>query len=255
MSEPRRLTVPAWRPIPGLLHGFLGRCGGVSQGGFSSLNLSERVGDAPTAVAENRRRVEAGWPPGHRLVSMQQEHGRRVVPVCSTAEDVGAADAMVTAQAGLVLGILTADCVPILLVAPEQYAVAAVHAGWRGTLAGIVIEAIDALRERYGAPPSGIQAALGPAIGGCCYEVEREIGAEYVARWGGLPDAVWRADGPKGLLDLRGANVQQLRRAGVPDSGLYRMGPCTLCGSEDYFSHRGSGGRTGRQLSFVGWAV
>ncbi len=246
--------VSAWEGIAGLVHGFLGRAGGVSTGPFASLNLCERQGDDPAAVVENRRRVTASLG-GGRLVAMQQEHGERVVVVDAVVATAGIADGMITARAGIVLGVLTADCVPILLMAPARRVVAVVHAGWRGTLAGIVVRAVERLGREFGVAPSAIEAALGPAIAGCCYEVSRDIGERFLARWGELPPGAWRPGGTKGWLDLRGANAILLRRSGLADSRIHRIGPCTRCAVRQYFSHRASDGRTGRQLSYIGLTI
>jgi hypothetical protein len=255
MSDLPILRVATWQGIPGLTHGFLGRHGGVSRGDFASLNLSQRTADEPGAVVENRRRVEALLARGSRLVSMEQEHGDRVVVVQAQTDVVGRADGMVTTNAGALLSVLTADCVPILLVAPGRRIAAAVHAGWRGTLAGIVIRAVELLRRQCGIAPAELAAALGPAIGGCCYEVDREIGERLIARFEALPAEAWYTHGAKGMLDLRSANRYLLLQAGIPAAAIHLVGPCTRCAMQNYFSHRGAGGRTGRQLSYIGWEI
>jgi YfiH family protein len=186
---------------------------------------------------------------------MRQAHGDRVVVVRATATDVGEADGMISAMPGALLAVLTADCVPALLVAPRRHVAAVVHAGWRGTLSGIVLRAVETLRASFDVDVGEIEAALGPAIGGCCYEEEREIGDRFSARWGEPSPAVWQASGAKGRLDLRGANAQLLRRVGIPMTRIHTVGPCTRCAMADYFSHRGSNGHTGRQLSYIGWSA
>ncbi len=258
MSEaaaPPITRVPEWQSIPGLAHGFLGRRGGVSVGAYASLNLSLRLGDDQAAVAENRRRVEATLANGSRVVWMRQVHGERVAQVRSVTDDVGEADAMVTDQAGVMLAVLTADCVPILLLERCRRVAAVVHAGWRGTLAGLVTQAVAVLRATFEIEPAELEAALGPGIGGCCYEVDSEIGEQFSRRWGPLPVTAWTTYGSKGRLDLRSANTQLLRHTGLAGSRIYRVGPCTSCAADEYFSHRATGGRAGRQLSYVGWTV
>lgn len=243
--------VPAWAAVRGLRHGFLGRAGGASRGPFASRNLSDRVGDDPEAVRENRRRLEALLAP-LRLVLPVQVHGARIAGVTADA-DPGAADGLVTEVAGLALGVLTADCVPVLLVAPAARAVGAVHAGWRGTAAGVVAGAVERMQRDFGATPSAIDAALGPAIGPCCYEVDEEVVAAVESQSGPLPAGacVWKNGRPS--LDLRAVNALQLERCGVPRARIVAVGPCTRCAMAECFSHRGAGGATGRQLSFVGW--
>ena len=256
VADPKRylpvLRVPAWESIPNLVHGFHGRQGGVSRGAFAELNLSDRVGDAAEAVRENWRRVNATMG-GMRAARMQQVHGSRVVVVSHANAEVGEADAILTSSAETAVGVLTADCVPILMVAPRQCVVAAVHAGWRGTLVGVVQEAVRQIEWECGGQPAEIQVALGPAIGGCCYEVDGSIADALERRWGPLPDAVRSTGGPKAMIDLRLANAAIVVRSGVQLRHIFSVGPCTRCAATEYFSHRASGGLTGRQWSFIGW--
>ena len=248
------LRVPAWETMPNLVHGFLSRRGGVSRGPFAELNLSHRVGDLSEAVQENWRRASAATG-GLRCVRMQQVHGDRVVMIDDADGDGGEADAMVTRTSATVVGVLTADCVPILLVAPRHHVVAAVHAGWRGALAGIAQRAVQHIEKAFGTPAAELHAALGPSIGGCCYEVDCSIADALEQRWGPLADTVWRAAGSKAMIDLRHANAAILERAGVHRTRIVSVGPCTRCTVSEYFSHRAANGPTGRQWSFIGWRV
>jgi YfiH family protein len=158
------------------------------------------------------------------------------------------ADALVAACRGVVAGVRTADCVPILLVAPQRGWAAAVHAGWRGTIADIAGAAVRAA-EQAGVRASGILAALGPSIGSCCYEVSPELGDQFDRA--GLP--VLRRLGAKPHLDLRGANHVLLERSGIPRANIQNLGPCTRCASDRYHSFRAEPGSTGRQVSWIGW--
>ena len=243
------LRVESW-PADRPAHGFFGRRGGFSGGELASLNLSERVGDRPWTVGANWTRVRLALP-GLEPVRMQQVHGVRTVVVESAAQSVGEADAMLTAVPGLGLVVMTADCVPLLAHAPGYDAVLAAHAGWKGSLAGVAVEALTMARERLGIPASAWQVALGPAIGGCCYEVEAEIGQRFVDRWGAMADA-WQPAGSHGQLDLRRANRAILVAAGVDPGAIAVVGPCTSCAADEYFSHRRSAGRAGRQASIIG---
>jgi YfiH family protein len=185
---------------------------------------------------------------------MQQVHGARVVRVEVGDQPIGAADGLLTTRSGLGLAVLTADCVPMLCVAPGDRAVMAIHAGWRGTLAGIAAVGLAEARRQLGVEPGAWQVALGPAIDGCCYEVETHIGRQLVDRWGAMPEA-WQPNGAHGQLDLRAANRHILLAAGVPAAQIATVGPCTACQSAEYFSHRRSLGRAGRQLSVIGWVA
>jgi YfiH family protein len=245
------LRVPHWDLIPELTHGFCGRRGGLSRGGFTALNLSSRVGDEPRRVRENWQRLGSAVP-GVRFLTMQQQHGAEIALVDESVLQPPPGDALVTQSAGLALCVLTADCVPILLVAPERRVIAAVHAGWRGTLLGIAQRAVVKMHDRFGVRPSGVRAALGPAIDGCCYEVERHLTDEIERCWGAMSDAI-TPRGAKSRLDLRRANAAILAAAGVPRAHIARVGPCTRCTAAEYFSYRGAAGNTGRQASFIGW--
>lgn len=250
-TPPPALRVDAWAGIAGLRHGFFGRAGGLSTGAFASLNVSEVVGDEPWTVAGNWSRI-ARAVPGVRVARMRQVHGARVARVRAPGQEVGDADAMLTDHPGVGLAVLTADCVPLLGVAPAHRTVMAVHAGWRGSLAGVAGAAVAAARDELGIAPAAWQIALGPSIGGCCYEVEAEIGARFIDRWGALPDA-WQPAGARGQLDLRQVNRAVLAAGGVPPESIVDLGPCTHCAADAYFSHRASAGRAGRQVSLIGY--
>ena len=251
------LRVPGWTDIPGLVHGFGGRRGGVSTGPYADLNLSYRVGDDPQAVRANWGRLRTTIGPDMQCVTMHQVHGAEIAVVSAADEPIGDVDALVSGVPGLGLCVLTADCVPILLVAESERLVAAVHAGWRGTLAGLVTRVVAWLGDRCGGGAARLRAALGPAIGGCCYEVDDAIATSVESRWGRMPAAIRRhgARPAKAHLDLRAANRALLTAAGVPAERVACIGPCTRCTPSEYFSHRGSGvgGSTGRQASVVGW--
>ena len=247
------LRVPQWAAIPQLVHGFLNRQGGVSRGPFATLNLSLRVGDDPACVRRNWEQVSECVDGRVQFATMTQVHGAHVVTVPRGVSAIGEADAMVTAAPGTALGVMTADCVPILMVAPEQRVLAAVHAGWRGTLAGVTRQAVYHMRHAFGVSGAQLLVALGPAIGGCCYEVSPAIAADLERGWGTMPDAIHRQGRSNPLVDLRRVNAAILRGVGVEDAAITLVGPCTRCAHDDFFSYRAVCGPTGRQLSFIGW--
>lgn len=251
------LKVPQWQKYEGLLHGFMGRRGGKSSVAYASLNVSYRVGDDPKVVSQNMcdAKLAAGIHDG-RIVTMKQVHGDRIIEVKDkTLKEAGEADGMITSENDIYLGVLTADCVPILMIAPEKKLAAAVHAGWRGTLAGIAEKAVVFFEHQYGVLPAEIEAALGPSIGSCCYEVKDDVAGPLMKRWGKLTTpSVFVRDG-KSYVDLRRLNRDILRAAGIPGNQLFQIGPCTSCAAEDFFSYRRVGGETGRQLSVVGWTA
>jgi len=230
-------------------HGFTTREGGASAGPFHSLNLSFKVGDEPAAVQENGRRLQHAV--GAPVACLNQVHGDAVVHATSARPDLGAiadADASWTQEPGLALGIGTADCLPILIHAPQARAVAAAHAGWRGTELQIGARAVEALVAHAGARPEELRAVLGPSIRRCCYEVSSDLAERFEALFGaGVVD---RGAG-KPHLDLALACRLTLERAGVPSESIEVMKACTHCDPEWFFSHRRDRGRTGRMVAFI----
>ena len=249
------LKVPGWERYDGLLHGFMGRRGGKSIGPYAGLNVSYRVGDDNKVVSQNvcDMKLEVGIHDG-RIITMKQVHGDQIVEVKDTnIKEAGEADGMLTEKPNAFLGVLTADCVPILFLAPKRKVVAAVHAGWRGTLAGITAKAVKHFEEQYGIDAKSLEAALGPAIGGCCYEVGDDVVQPITTRWGELAEASIEHRDGKPHLDLRSLNRAILERAGVPPDQIHQVGPCTSCAKDDFFSYRRERKETGRQISFIGW--
>jgi YfiH family protein len=259
--------------IPGLVHGFCDRTGGVSMDAFATFNLAGWIGDDPVAVAENWRRWHARYP-NLQVARLSQVHGNVVHRIDSSKLDLvdtgwvqtssasdgrrAEGDGMVTCVSGIALGIFTADCVPILMVDEDSHVVAALHAGWRGTLAGIAAEGVRAM-VALGARPASIRAALGPSIGLCCFEVNAAL-AENFARQ--IPDAnVHTRPGrpSKAFLDLRSIVRTQLEREGLESASIVNAGPCTRCANDRYFSRRGAAASglfttSGLQMSFIGFA-
>jgi len=173
------------------------------------------------------------------LATLRQIHSATCVAAEGRSGVLGPGDALTENTPGAVVAIRTADCIPILLVDERRRAVAAVHAGWRGTAAGIVQRAVEAMRERFGTPPGDVHAAIGPGIGPCCYEVGPEVAAQF------------GFDG-RTRLDLAGANRRQLIEAGVTPGRVYASNLCTMCRREDFHSFRRDGEAAGRQFSFAG---
>lgn len=233
------------------VHGFSTRRGGVSDGAFASLNVSYDVGDEAPRVAENRRRLayHAGFDPS-RLMEMRQEHSDRVIVLPGDGQAPAGlrGDALVATGAGWVLGVRTADCLPVLLADRHRRAVAAAHAGWRGTLAGITARTVEAL-ARLGCAPAELQVALGPCIRACCYSVGEEVAERFLRQFG--PEALRRDEAGRGYVDLAAANRWQLLAAGVPAGAIEDLGLCTACRADQFFSHRRDGGHSGRQLAFI----
>jgi len=216
-------------------HGFFGRLGGVSQGDFASLNTSRANADDQAAVSENRARVATAFGLAPKaLMTIRQVHSARVVVATPDLSSQTEADAMVSTTPGLLIGILTADCSPILLADRTGGVVAAAHAGWRGAVDGIVCATIAAMVQ-LGADPARIQAAIGPTISGANYEVGPEFRDDVLAR--DPATAAFFIEGPSGRphFDLPRFVLAQLKAAGIASDSV---GGCTYAHPERYFSHR-----------------
>jgi polyphenol oxidase len=251
MMQP--VLIPELSVLPGIAHGFFTRRGGVSEGIYASLNCGPGSGDSPEAVQENRARV-ARHLSACKLVSAHQVHGTTAVIMDDDAPAARPkADALVTATPGLALGVLTADCAPILLADARARVVGAVHAGWRGALTGVAEAALDAM-ESLGAVRQHIHAAVGPCIGPSVYEVGPEFEAEFLkhdpanARFFARHDA-----GARPTFDLPGYIAHRLRRAGV--AAVVAASICNHTAHREFFSYRGSQKRGeadyGRQISAI----
>jgi len=303
------LTCDALSRIPWLVHGFSTRTGGESvldkanrkQDKERVLNLGFTEWDSREIVARNRRKLQKALEAEKMpLVPLHQIHSdvayviarssKRASKKASKMAPGGAVketplepqqgDAMITREPGLLLGIQTADCVPILLVDTKTRVVAAIHAGWRGTLARIAAKTLGRMRFEFGTQPGEVVAALGPAIGRCCYEVGPEVAQAFSGQF--APAGEW-FDGPfarlalgeepnplpwltmippgheappeRVQLDLRAANRWQLLDAGVAANNIAVSGLCTACRTDLLFSYRREGPRSGRLMAVVGIAA
>jgi len=245
---------PRLEGVPGLVHAFLGRTGGVSSGHLAYLNLGRRDEDKPENLTENKRRVAAAFGVDEgKIFTVSQVHSDRIVVLGSAdagVEEIKTqeADGIITDIKGIEIGILTADCVPVLLFDRKKKIVAAAHAGWKGTASKITAKAVEIMMERFESRPQDIAAAIGPAIGPCCYEVGEEVVSAF-----GDQEGVAVQQGNKWHVDLPKSNLLQLEDAGVTDIDLSNI--CTSCRTDLFFSHRKEMGKTGRQLSFISLGV
>ena len=240
--------------LAGVAHGFLGRRGGVSEGVVAGLNVGWGSGDDRASIAENRRRAIAAVLPGARLVTVHQVHSAAVVEAGDWPEDDRPhADALVTSEPGLLLGILTADCAPVLLADLEASVIGAAHAGWRGALAGVVGATVDAMAG-LGARPERIAAAIGPCIGQANYEVDEDFRSQVLAADPAHARYFAEEAGRKPHFGLEAFVAGQLSAAGVP--GVEPLGLDTYAESERFYSYRRATRRGepnyGRQVSLIG---
>lgn len=278
-----------WAQYVWLMHGFSTRTGGrttVYRLGETAgeLNLGFTASDPEENVIENRRTFVAAVA-GARgrkrvpLVTLKQIHSsltRRVGQSDAAERAILAGDGLMTDEPGILLGIQTADCIPILIADRKKRAVAAFHAGWRGTLKRIVETGVGRMRLEFRSRPEDLIAAIGPGIGLCCYSVGEEVRHEFESQFAYAPELfrdVYDSDpvkekypllfmtarapghsdiGPSPHLDLAEANRRQLLDAGVKASAITVLDECTSCQPNRFFSHREQRGFTGRLLSVVG---
>jgi len=293
-SRAARVTIlraQALEELPWLVHGFSTRPGGSSLlDGARVLNLGPTEWDTSEAVEANRtaflealgnrhaRRACPPWRGG--LVRLRQQHTDVIHRVDTAPGGALRGDALLTRSPELLLAVQTADCVPILLADRRRRAVAAVHAGWRGTLARIAQKTLGRMKMEFDTRAEDVVAAFGPAIGGCCYEVGPEVAQAFAAQfaearewfegpferlvggedpapfpWLSLTPPGHDAPAPRVRLDLRAANRRQLEAAGVPPQQIISSALCTACRTDLLFSHRRERGRTGRLMAVIGISV
>jgi YfiH family protein len=269
------LQVPELAKLPWLVHGFSTKPGGVSnQNAERVLNLGFTEWDTKENVLENRRRFQFALGASDlKLISLKQIHSDVIHLFDTAPSEPCQGDASATNRPGLLLGVQTADCVPILLVDSKKRAIAAVHAGWRGTLQRIVVKAIGQMQMQFKTKPADLLAAIGPSIGGCCYEVGTEVATHFLSqfaeapqwfdefRTGDEPNPIqWLNMMPPGhqppprnvLLDLRKANRAQLLGAGLRATNIFVSDFCTACRRDLLFSYRKEGPPSGRLMSVIG---
>jgi polyphenol oxidase len=239
----------------GFRHGFSLRTGGTSEGAFASLNLARNVGDENEAVRENHARLAqaVGYAP-ERLFEVSQVHGARVEYADpgsdSSAFRMREADAIIATEPGLPVAVRVADCVPVLLAHPGSGAVAAVHAGWRGVVAGVLLAAVSELSHRTGAAAGEWIAALGPHIGPEAFEVGEEV-ARQIADSAGDEAGVILPRSPRPHVDLARAVRAQLVHAGLAAAHVDTVAGCTFLEPSRFFSFRRDGKRSGRHLAVI----
>ena len=231
--------------IPGLVHAFSTR-----RAERNDFSLGPADSPNPMIQMNRARFLAAIGVPGWPIIKLKQIHSGIVVDVddTSAASEAVAGDAGVTALRGVVLAVQTADCVPVLVADVESRAVAAIHAGWRGTAAGIVKIAVTRIIEKFHIDPKSLHAVIGPHIGVCCYEVGEDVVQA-------MPDASaveTREEWSKPHVNLASANRRQLMKAGIPESQIETSSLCTKCREDLFHSYRRDGKRMGHLLSVIG---
>lgn len=257
------LTYPAFEKLPGFVHGFSTRLGGVSEGIYSSMNLSFTRGDKEEAVRENYRRISSalGFEP-EDIVTSDQTHTANVRVIMEDDRGNGITrprpykdvDGMVTNVPGLVLATFYADCVPLYFIDPVHRAIGLAHSGWRGTAAGIGQETVKRMQENYGSCPEDIYGAIGPSICQECYEVSEDVILKFQKKFSKeiWPSLFYKKENGKYQLNLWEANRQIFLHSGILPEHISMPGICTCCNPEFLFSHRASKGKRGNLAAFLG---
>jgi polyphenol oxidase len=256
MTPNRIIGVPAFPPgDKGTIRCFFSTNKGGADGA-TALDFDYRKGDNP--AVERSYNAAADWfgVQASSIFVMRQVHGNTVavireVPEAARMRAALSVDGAVTDRPGLVLTVLTADCLPILLADKTKGVIAAVHAGWRGTVAGIARNAVKTMASVYGSAPGDIDAALGPCIGKCCYEVGPEVLRAVRAAFAFADDHIEMKAGTKGMLDLAGLNRGALAEAGLSPGKIHSADMCTYCRDDLFYSYRRQGEGTGRMLAAI----
>lgn len=254
------ITCDALKGLKNVAHGFTTRVGGVSSGVYGELNLGSSTGDSPENVRENYHIVcsRLGMD-DKRLTLTKQTHSDIVINV--TEEDSGkgvflpngadGVDGLITAAAELPIAVFTADCTPILLYDSVARAVGAVHSGWRGTLAEIGRAAVLKMSECFGSRAESITAAIGPSIKKCHFEVSPDVYESFFQKFGSLARDNSIEKSGKYYIDTDAINIKSLEAAGILRENIHVCPRCTFCESGHFFSHRASGGKTGRMCALI----
>lgn len=248
------LAAPLLARFDSVTHAFCTRRGGVSKGDFASLNFSDLEGDATDNVKRNRDILyEAFQICPEKFIMMNQVHGDRVMVIGDGMEvhpeGKRECDAMITDRPGVALVVKTADCVPILMLDSKRGVIGAAHAGWRGTAKNVAGKLVNAFVEKFSSRKEDIIAAVGPAIGRCCYQVDAPVYEAFAPYYRNFfaphkKEGAW-------MLDLAGINRLQVEAEGVPPENISSADQCTCCLEEIFFSHRRDCGKTGRHANFI----
>ena len=281
-SRVKALQSPRLKKLPWLVHGFSTRVGGITTTyGGKTLNLGLTKDDARENVEKNRSKLllsigamnkRKPWP----MVSLRQIHSDVIHIVRSAPTGPLRGDGLITNVPGIILAVMTADCLPVLLADKRNKVVGAFHAGWRGTVQRIAEKGLGIMRREFGTQPDNVFAAIGPGIQQCCYEVGQDLKDQFESQFSYGSELFqevkhyddvhekypllfmnMRAPGHgdqciKLHLSLREANRRQLLEAGVPQKQISALEDCTSCDTRQFFSHRAEKGRTGRMMALIG---
>ncbi|GED70638.1 laccase domain protein [Brevibacillus reuszeri] len=250
--------------FPGLVAGFTIRAGGESEQPYGSFNMGLHVGDEQEHVVSNRQKLAQEVDmPFSAWTCADQVHGNRVCQVMAAGagkdsldDVIKSTDGLFTGQKGVLLTSFYADCVPLYFLHPATGAIGLAHAGWKGTVGRIAEEMVKSMQDQFQAKPGELLVAIGPSIGGCCYEVDDRIITQVRASAKDWEAAVTASQNNRYMLDLRQLNTAILLESGIVREQIMTTDWCTSCRTDMFFSHRkeaGIAGTTGRMASYIGW--
>jgi YfiH family protein len=241
--------IPEVAKLGWIRHAFLTRQGGVSLPPYDSLNLSDKNGDSGEFVSRNKNLIAKTFGfDSRRFILLDQMQQDQILllkePTISLSSPLEY-DALITNSQNTILGILTADCLPIFVIDQKNKVIAAIHAGRQGTALHITAKVLKKMEEEFGCSSKDLLITLGPSIGSFCYEIDEKV---FHPEW--TPFSTSRGEG-RWIVDLVQINIAQMKREGIKEAQIFWINLCTYCHSDLFFSYRREG-RTGRQLSFIG---
>jgi YfiH family protein len=248
---------PSWVATGSLVAGFTTRNGGSSRSPYNSLNLGFSSGDQSTHVEANRAMFARAFQvEPHLLLTVKQVHGSEIVAIDQPNPEVShfqrvECDAIITNQGRILIGILVADCYPVILYDHVRRVSAVIHLGWRGTATGLLGLTIKAMQNVFGSQAGDIMAAVGPGIAAHSYEVDRPVRDAFRAGVGQWDQVAREVRLGHWQLDLKASILLQLASSGIDPSAIDVVNECTCCHKETFYSYRRDQGRTGRQMGFV----
>jgi YfiH family protein len=245
----------AFENLGGFRHGFSTRRGEAAGAGVSSLNLGYSKWDSPERVTRNRQRFLSALSLEETcLATLHQVHSNRVHIIGDLAGEWNQpeGDALVTRLPGITLAVQTADCLPILIADPVKKVIAAVHSGWRGALSRVLSETVREMRNAFDTHPADLLVAVGPGIQACCFQVGPEVAQLFSEKYQDRSLIVPMPEIPdKYLVNMERSSEIQCIEAGIDPDNCYSLGACTRCNTDEFFSYRAEGARTGRMMAVI----
>jgi YfiH family protein len=247
MTDESYITFPIFDQFIELTCAFSTRCGGYSEGPFTSLNMGNIKFDDPILVGKNRSLFFEKVGITKEIVALPDQVHSATIRNISSAGIIPTTDALITTKKGLYIGVQTADCFPVFIYAPKIRSIAVIHAGWRGAVQNIVFKTLDLLIGQLGTNSTDLYVAIGPGLQSECFEVRSDVYQQFPAN-----HLITHQDTTKRYLNLSGYLIQQIRSRNIPKNQIYADRNCTKCNQEQFFSFRRDGEKSGRMMGIIG---